>query len=109
LGVGGQRKGKIHVRADRVENASVECPHCQVPSKPSGSDFLLSQSKSGLADGNHLLPLLLEGLGDFEAAKKYCGPLAVLLDASPAVMHPGAANRFFLCVCVGSSVSVSGI
>lgn len=51
---------------------------------------------------NHLLPLLLEGFGDFEAAKKkkYYGPLEVLVDASPSIMHPGVVNRLFLCVFV---------
>lgn len=49
-----------------------------------------------MADGNHLLPLLLEGFGDSEAAKKYCGPLAALADAPPSVTCPGAADRFLL-------------
>lgn len=87
---------KIHVCSDEWRMHQVKSP-LPSPPEPRGSILLLSQEVSGLADGNHLLPLLLEGLGDSEAAKKYYGPLAALADASPSATCPGAVDRFFLC------------
>lgn len=108
-GVGRGRAGKGTLLLWQGTHASGESPQCQVPSKPRGSASLLYCSKSGLADGNHLLSLLLEGLGDSEAAKKILWTPRSTMEAQPPIKLPGVHSRFVFPRVSGSSVSVSRI